>query len=278
MKAHSMTRLLSSLYNKPHLVVPETLDVVLDYLVSRNTDDFKFAVEKYESPQIGFRQGKFGVLQVEGALTYKPVATMCGEAGTSYKALVEQVEEMAADGVKTIIMEVSSGGGEAAHCFETAEDIRAIADENGIELIGYADGLACSAAYALISICDEVIANPSATVGSIGCVVALMDSSKAMEKAGLKRIYITSGENKVPFDNDGAFKQSFLDDIQADVNRLNSEFANHVSKHTGLDVESIMALQAKTFSAEDAKSIGLVNTVMTSKQFAAYVANKQGTK
>jgi ClpP class serine protease len=204
--------------------------------------------------------------------------TMCGEAGTSYQSLVDQVEEMADAGVKTIIMEVSSGGGEASHCFEAAADIRAIADENGIELIGYADTLACSAAYALLCVCDSITANPSATVGSVGCVVALMDTSKAMEQAGLKRVFITSGDNKVPFAADGSFKKEFLDEIQADVNRLNVEFASHVSVYTGLDIETIMGFQAKTFSADEALKLGLVNAVMTSKQFAAHVAAKQGLK
>ena len=59
--------------------------------------------------------------------------------------------------------------------------------------------MACSVYYALIAQCDEVIANPDAIVGSIGCCVALTDVSKAMEMEGVKRIFITSGSNKVPF-------------------------------------------------------------------------------
>jgi ClpP class serine protease len=277
MKAHALTRLLGSLYNKPHLIRPESFDVVLDYLVNRNTGAIQLSTEKYDQAPVGHHNNRLGVLMVDGSLTYKPVMTACGEVGTSYQDLVTQVEEMADAGVKTIVMEVNSGGGEASHCFEAAADIRALADENGIKLIGYADTLACSAAYALLSVCDEVVANPSATVGSIGCVVALMDTSKAMEQAGLKRVFITSGDNKVPFAADGSFKQEFLDEIQADVDRLNVEFATHVSQYTGLDVETIMGLEAKVFSAAEAYELGLVNAVMTTKQFAAHVAAKQGS-
>lgn len=276
MKAHSTARLLGSLYNKPHFITVDAFDVVLDYLVTRNSDAFKFSTETYEVAPVGSRGNQVGVLYVDGTLTYKPVSTMCGEAGTSYQALVNEFQEMADAGIKTVVMEVSSGGGEASHCFEAANEIRAIADEYDIELIGYADTLACSAAYALISVCDEVVANPSATVGSIGCVVALMDTSKAMAQAGLKRVFITSGENKVPFAADGSFKQEFLDEVQEDVDRANTEFANHVSGYTGIEAAEIMALEAKTFKADKAMEIGLVNAVMTSKQFAAHVAAKQG--
>jgi ClpP class serine protease len=271
---HSLYRLYSKLHNVPHLITPESFNVILDYFEYRHSDEFKMALDSKATPKVvGERNGDIGLLMVDGSLTYKPVMTMCGEAGTSYQSLVDQVEAMAESGIKTIVMEVTSGGGEASHVFQAAEDIRAACDENGIKLIGYADTMAASAAYALIAICDEVIANPSASLGSIGCVVALLDMSKAMEQAGYKRIFVTSGESKVPFAEDGSFKQEFLDEIQADVNRLNVEFANHVSKYTGLDVATIMDFEAKVFDAEEAVNLGLANKIMTNKQFAAYVAN-----
>lgn len=274
--SHNLFRLRSKIYNTPHLITSEAFNVILDYIDYRNSDDYAIkasmpGVETTSAEAIS-TAGKVGMLMVDGSLTYKPVMTVCGEAGTSYQSLVSQVEEMAEAGIKTIVMEVSSGGGEASHCFQAAADIRAICDENGIQLIGYADTMAASAAYGLICICDEVIANPSASLGSIGCVVALMDTSKAYEQAGLKRIFITSGESKVPFAEDGSFKQEFLDEIQADVDRLNAEFAAHVSQHTGIPVADIIGLEAKVFDAEKAVEIGLANKIMTNKQFAAYVA------
>lgn len=277
---HSLYRLYSKIHNTPHLITPEAFNVILDYLETRNSDGYQMAIKRSPLPDGSFdvtaddnTSGDIGVLAIDGSLTYKPVMTMCGEAGTSYQSLVEQVEEMAEAGVKTIVMEVSSGGGEASHVFEAAEDIRAICDEQGIQLIGYADTMACSAAYALICICDEVIANPSADVGSIGCVVALLDQSKALEQAGYKRIFVTSGDNKVPFAEDGSFKQEFIDEVQSEVNRLNEQFAAHVSKYTGLSVEAIMGFQASVYNADKAVELGLANQVMTNKQFAQYVAN-----
>lgn len=272
----SLFRLTSSIYNKPHLITAEALDVILDYLDKRNVQGVDM-YEEWEADEDSTRlkksyAGDFGVLRVNGSLTYKPLVTPCGEVGTSYQSLVEQTEEMAEAGVKTIVMEVTSGGGEASHVFEACEEIRSICDEHGIRLIGYADTMAASGAYALISICDEVIANPSASLGSIGCVIALMDTSKAMEKAGLKRIFITSGKNKVPFAEDGSFKKEFLEELQKDVDRINEEFAAHVSKYTGLTVEEIKGLEAKLFDAEKAVELGLANKVMTNKQFMAYVA------
>ena len=273
--AHNLLRLTETVYNVPHCITPSALAVALDYLENRNNgaelaryDEKPINPEKAAKPVNGL-----GVLSVDGSLTYKPIYTMCGELGTSYQSLVRQTEELIHGGAKTIVMEVTSGGGEAAHCFETANEIRALCDESGVKLIGYADTMAASAAYALISVCDVVIANPSAQIGSIGCVVALLDTSAAMDKAGLKRIFITSGESKVPFADDGTFKKSFLDDIQARVDALNDEFTAHVSEHTGLDAKTIKSFEAAVFDANDALSKGLISSVMTNKEFAQYVAH-----
>lgn len=274
---HSLYRLTASVFNRPHLITAEAFDVILNYLDTRNDAGIVKMYDEYEDDPAPKQDKPYsdglGVLRVNGSLTYKPVMTMCGESGTSYTSLINQVEEMAEAGVKTIVMEVTSGGGEAGHCFECANEIRSICDEHGIKLIGYADTLAASAAYALISVADEVIANPSASVGSIGCLIALLDTSKAMEKAGYKRIFVTSGESKVPFAEDGSFKQEFLDGLQEEVDRLNLEFATHVSEYTGLDTKTIMGFEAEVFNAQEALERGLVNKVMTVKQFTAYVAD-----
>lgn len=276
MHPHSLYRLASKVYNTPHLITPDSFNVVLDYFERRNDVGFKLEMHEDHTPVENGEPKPYadglGVLCVDGSLTYKPVMTMCGEVGTSYQTLVAQTQEMADAGVRTIVMEITSGGGEASHCFESAQDIRAICDEHNITLIGYADTLAASAAYAYGCICDQLIANPSASLGSIGCVVALLDTSKAMAQAGLKRIFITSGENKVPFADDGSFKKSFLEEIQADVDRLNLEFATHVSQHTGLDVETIMGFQAQCFDAQTAVEKGLANRVMTNREFSDFVA------
>lgn len=274
MSSHNLIRLTTSIYNTPHLLTPDSLNFVLDFLDERNSGKLLFSPTADYTPRKAEHANKIGVLDVHGALTYKPVMTMCGEAGTSYQSLENQVQEMLDEGVSTIVMNIASGGGQAAHVFETANNIRSMVDDAGAKLIAYADETCASAAYALAVIADEVIANPSASVGSIGALVALMDTSKAMEKAGLKRIYITSGKSKVPFDEDGSFKAEFIEELQRDIDRLNVEFASHVSEYSGLSTETIMGFEAKVFNAQEALEKGLVNAVMTNKEFTAYVANK----
>lgn len=281
---HSLLRLASIAYDTPHLITTHSLDKMLSYLDLRNeglvpmfikdNDDDSTSSEEKSKLDKGL-----GYVKVDGAITYKPVTGACGEVkGTSYVGLLNSVEELVEEGVKTIVVDFSTPGGQASHAFEHASEIRALADTNGVELVGYVDEMACSAGYLLACICDEVIANPDAITGSIGAVVALTDVSKAMDNAGVKRVFITSGSSKVPFAEDGSFKQEFLTKIQKDVDMLNDKFAEHVSKYTGLAVEDIKALNAETFNADEALEIGLINSIMTNSEFAAYISAKHKAK
>lgn len=282
-KKQSLLRLTHSAYNLPHLLLPSTLDHLLTYLDHRNLgllDDIEDNMEEDEDQEETSNiVNGLGYIHVNGALTFQPVVGMCGEVqGCSYTGLLSQVEQMAESGVKTIVMEFNSPGGIASHVWEITAEIRKVCDENNIELVAYVQEMACSAAYALACMCDEVVSNPDAITGSIGCVVALTDFSKAMTDAGIKRIYITSGSAKVPFQEDGSFKPEFLAKIQKDVNKANDQFVSHVSNHTGLSIQSIKDLNAETFDADEALEIGLVNSIMTQSEFAAYVAAKHKVK
>ena len=104
MHPHSLFRLASTLYNRPHLITPEAFRVVSDFFIQRNAKDFRFD-SPYNGPDPD-NDGDddsndtddddvvngVGMLVIDGSLTYKPVYGMCGEAGTSYQSLVEQMK------------------------------------------------------------------------------------------------------------------------------------------------------------------------------------------
>lgn len=281
MKSHVLHRLLASLYNTPHLADSKTFEIVTSYLHNRNSfglmkfDDAAPEADDADMDESFDTSVGVGVLEVYGALTYKPVNALCGEAGCSYQDLLEDAGEMIEAGIKTIVMDFDSGGGEAYGAFETASELRKMCDDAGVTLYAYNDGCMASAAYALGCVADEVISNPFAETGSIGVLIALMNDSKALEQDGYARTFITAGASKVPFDADGSWREGFLEDLQSKVNSLYGDFVSHVSTYTGIDEKTIKDTEAKMFVAEDALSLGLINQVMTRAEFVQYIANKQ---
>jgi ClpP class serine protease len=278
--AHSLFRFASSLYNTPHLITAEAATNLLDYINARNSPEFSSTiVVKDKEPVKPQKLEKIGELQVDGALSYKPILGACGGiTGCSYQGILEQAQMLIDDGITTLITVHSSPGGQASHCFSTANDLRAMCDEAGVTWYSYIDTMSASASLALNIAADEVIIHPDAQTGSVGCVVSLLDRSKAMEMAGLKPIYISSTPGKTPFAEDGSFSKEFLAEMQDEVTRLGNLFAQHVHSYTGIPVADILSWDAKMFHADAALETGLVNKVMDHKQFSAYVAEKHKGK
>lgn len=274
--AHSLFRFAESLYNVPHLIQAEAAQSILEYINHRNSASFSATiVAGSEKPVKSQKLGKIGEIQVDGALTYKPVVGACGETnGTSYQGILEQAQMLIDDGVKTLITVHSSPGGQAAHCFSTANELRQLCNDNGVKWFAYIDTISASASLALNVAADEVIIHPDASTGSVGCVVALLDRSKALAQAGLKPVYISSTPGKTPFAEDGSFSKAFLEEMQEEVTRLGNLFANHVHRYTSVPVKDILAMDAKMFHAEAALEAGLVNKIMDHNQFSAYVAEQ----
>lgn len=274
---HSLFRLSGQIFNSPQLITAESFAPIVDYLSKRNAgeiammEDVEDDDEERKEKHIEIING-VAFIKVEGALTYKPQRMMCSPEGTSYLGLIQQTAEAIQAGANTIVFEHSSGGGQALNCFSTANEVRRMLNEAGVRSYSYIDEGSYSASYAWACIADEVVIQPEASCGSIGCICALIDNSKALEQEGLKRVVISSTPGKSPYAEDGSFSKEFLAKMQEDVTRLGNKFAEHVSFYTGLAVDDILAMDAQTFNAEKALEIGLVNKIMTPREFLNYIS------
>lgn len=280
--AHSLERITRKLKDTPHLISVQGLEQLEDYLNARNGGESVAQQELrilqqerargfYNADNVTVENG-MAVIDIDGSLSYQfsGIAALCGL--TTYQGLKANVEAALQKGAHTIVFDVDSPGGEAYACFETASAIRAMADEAGAKIISYVDGMAASAAYALVSVSDEIIANPMAEVGSIGVVVSLSNPLPKMIKDGYEKIFVSAGKSKIPFEKDGTFKEEFINELQGKVDDLYLEFIDHVSTYRDMTDEKIMNTEAKTFVSNKALDLGLIDTVMNHEEFSEYLA------
>ncbi|ANA49253.1 head maturation protease [Pseudomonas phage phiPMW] len=277
---HSLVRVKKMLTNTPLLVDATTFNEIANYVNSRiegNADLHPDMVSRadvegdFKSRYIDAI--KLGVMEISGPLTYRTSGweAMCG--GTSYEMLKGQMEYFVSQGAKTVAMYADSGGGQAHGMIDSANYIRKLADENGIKIVAFVDGISASACYGLTSIADEIVMTSDSQVGSIGVLIQLYNDSKALEKAGYERTFITAGADKVPFDNDGAFTQSFLDGLQAQVDELYEGFTAHVANHRAMSQDAVKGTEANVFMAKEALKLGLADSIMTAEEFNEYIGN-----
>lgn len=277
--AHKITRLKAKLLNTPHLIDEQSFNAILSYINDRNAtgilaerdDDDE---DKYERSRFLYNdESRTAILYIEGPLTAKSTGMemLCG--GTSYEGLKEDFADAVELGAKTVVFMTDSGGGEASTMMDTANYLRKMADDNDVKIISYVDGgMAASAAYGLICVSDEIVAQADSDIGSIGVLVRLMNDSKHLEQEGYERTFVTAGSEKVPFSEDGSFRKEFLQDIQYKVDKLYESFTSHVATHRGMSVEAVKATEARTYLADDAMRIGLVDKVMSLDDFYEYLA------
>lgn len=277
--AHALLRLREKLVNTPLLVDTETFASVVSYLKERNDGDVKVTARSEDDRDSYSRilyneDTQTAVMHIEGPLTYRPVTFMgfdCG--GTNYTQLKEDVESAIEMGAKTIAWMVDSGGGEAHQMSDSAKYIRNLLNDNGVRLLAYVDGRSASAAYGLTAIADEIIASKDSELGSIGVLVQLINDSEALKMNGYERTFITAGDEKIPFAEDGSWREGFLADLQKKVDVCYRDFTEHVAESRGISVEAVKSTQARMFYAEDAIGLGLADKVMTPEEFYSYLAD-----
>lgn len=269
-------RVMQKLENTPHLVTPEFVELAFQVLGRDTTASLDDDVLKEEKKK---RQctynGAVGIIPIDGPLTYKATGfePLCG--GVSYQQLEKDVKKCIKEGVSVVVLDVDSPGGEAYGVFEAASYIKNLCKDSNVRLLTYVDGLAASAAYALASVSDEIIANPDSELGSIGVVTRLSNKNKKEKEDGVEVVYIYAGESKVPFDKEGSFKKGFLEDLQEKVNILYDRFVGHVSTNRNVSEEAVRGTQAKCFMADKALSLGLCDKLMTREDFYSYLLQEQ---
>ena len=285
--AHELARFRSKLFDTPLLVDSKSFEFILNYVDKRCEGTVDVPKKEADSEfsmysTLHYAESNLGVIHIAGPLTNKSTGweALCG--GTSYESIKEDFEALAEAGVKTVAFMAESGGGEAYGMMDTGNYLRKLADDNGIRIISYVDGLAASACYGLIAISDEIISNKSSEIGSIGVLIRLMNDSKSLEMKGYERSFISAGTEKIPYAEDGSFRKEFLDDLQYKVDALYTDFTEYVAEHRNLSVEAVRNTQANTFLADDAVALGLADKVMTQEDFYSYLSgqaqnNKEGS-
>ncbi len=108
---------------------------------------------------------------------------------------------------------VNSPGGSPVQSNLIFQRIRQLADEKEKTVLVFVEDVAASGGYFIAVAGDEIIADPSSVVGSIGVISASFGLNKAISKLGVDRRVYTSGKSKSTLD-------PFLPEKKEDVAHL----------------------------------------------------------
>lgn len=111
----------------------------------------------------------------------------------------------------SVAIVVNSPGGSPVQSSLIFRRIRQLAEENGKKVHVFCEDVAASGGYYLALAGDEIYADASSIVGSIGVISASFGLDKAIEKLGIERRVYTSGANKGSLD---IFSPEKPDDVE----------------------------------------------------------------
>jgi signal peptide peptidase SppA len=118
-------------------------------------------------------------------------------------------------GAKAVAIQINSPGGSPVQSMLIYRRIRALAAEKGLKVYVFAEDVAASGGYLLALAGDEIYADPSSIVGSIGVITATFGLNEMIAKIGVQRRVYTAGKSKDTLD-------PFLPEKPEDVERIKS--------------------------------------------------------
>ncbi len=134
--------------------------------------------------------------------------------GLSLSTLAEQIEKaFAVKKASAVALQVNSPGGSPVQSQLIFNRIRALSQENNIPVYTFVEDVAASGGYWLALAGDEVYADHSSVVGSIGVISMGFGFDKAIKKIGVDRRVYTAGERKMSLD-------PFQPEVPEEVERL----------------------------------------------------------
>mgnify|MGYP003314861322 CR=1 FL=1 len=170
---------------------------------------------------------------------------------------------------KSIAISIISHGGSPVQSHLIHDYIRQLAKKNNKKVIVFAEDVAASGGYLIACAGDEIYANSSSIVGSIGVISASFGFQDAIKRIGVQRRVYTAGKNKSTLD-------PFLDEKEEDIKRLKNiqlelhqEFIDVVeeSRKTKLKKDiGVELFSGEFWSGKKSKDLGLIDGLGNSEQ------------
>ena len=186
---------------------------------------------------------------------------------TSIEDLLEKAFKIKKSAAVAII--INSPGGSPVQSHLIYSYIRKQAKKNKKKVLVFAEDVAASGGYLIACAGDEIYANQSSIVGSIGVIYSSFGFKDLIEKIGVQRRVYTAGKNKSTLD-------PFMEEKQEDIERLKNiqldlhkDFMEVVEKSRSTKLKKdtgIELFSGEFWSGRKSKELGLVDGIGNANQ------------
>ena len=167
-----------------------------------------------------------------------------------------------------VAITINSPGGSPVQSHLIYSFIKQQAQKNKKKVIVFAEDVAASGGYLIACAGDEIYANSSSIIGSIGVIYSSFGFTDLIKKIGVERRVHTAGKNKSTLD-------PFLEEKKDDIERLKSiqldlhqDFIDvvEVSRGSKLKKTEVELFSGEFWSGRKAKELGLIDNIGNANQ------------
>ena len=180
---------------------------------------------------------------------------------------IENVEEQLEEAFNNkkapaVAIAINSPGGSPVQSRAIYNRIRTLATEKEKKVLVFVEDVAASGGYLIALAGDEIIADPTSIVGSIGVISGGFGFPELMKKLGVERRVYTAGENKSVLDPFMPEKQSDIDHLKSLQLAVHQVFIDMVKeRRAGKLADDDQLFTGLFWSGDKGKELGLVDAV-----------------
>lgn len=179
-----------------------------------------------------------------------------------------------------IIVKITSPGGSASASDTIYRMISRFARQRRVPVFVHIEDVGASGGYYIAMAGSHINASPVAVVGSIGVIIRTFGVLGLMDKVGVEYRSIKSGRNKDILSPFSELTEEQKKALQKQIDENYETFLSVIRRGRGNRISTAKLRRiadGSIYTAEQAKSLGLVDTVMPFEEYLEHVAREIGS-
>ena len=171
--------------------------------------------------------------------------------------------------ISHVAISINSPGGSPVQSHLIYSYIRQLAEKHKVKVIIFAEDVAASGGYFIACAGDEIYANSSSIIGSIGVISASFGFKDLIQKIGVERRVYTAGKNKSTLDPFKEEKEEDIKRLKTIQLELHEDFIKVVQKSRGSklkDPEKNNIFTGEFWTGKTSLTLGLIDGIGNADQ------------
>jgi len=161
-----------------------------------------------------------------------------------------------------VALQINCPGGSPVQSSLIAARIKRLSQEKEVPVFAFVEDVAASGGYWLACIADEIYADASSIVGSIGVISAGFGLQEAIGKIGVERRVYTAGTSKSMLDPFRPEKEEDVTRLKGWLEAIHDNFITHVKHNRGDKLADDPALfSGEVYIGARAHQVGLIDGI-----------------